>query len=182
MCLKLRNNCIDGRRVTSELFSLLHENHTLTALDLGNSDSIKNRNRIYNEGLKSLLEGAASNELSVLSELHLQSTCITGKGLSAFLSLTPSIVDLQILDLSSNELGNHSVHYLQHLIPSLVSLNLSNTKLTSDGCQQLAKIFSERSCVIKYLDLSSNRIDIQGFCYLCSGFKQQPTLMALNVA
>lgn len=172
MCIKLRNNCIDGRRVTTELFTLLNENHTLAALDLGNSDSIKNRNRIYNEGLRSILEGAASNELSVLSELHLQSACITGRGLQAFSALRPQMIDLQVLDLSSNELGNHSITYLEHLIPSFVSLNLSNTKMTSEGCQALSKILQEQSCQLKYLDLSNNKIDIAGFCALCQGFKQ----------
>lgn len=83
VCLKLKNNNIDGRRFTEDLYSLVHEHPSLTALDLGNSENIKNRNRIYNEGLKAIIEGMAdsADETCLISELHLQSSCITGKGL-----------------------------------------------------------------------------------------------------
>ena len=51
VCIKLRNNNIDGRRFQKQLFTLVNEHPSLTALDLGNSENIKNRNRIYDEGL-----------------------------------------------------------------------------------------------------------------------------------
>ena len=51
ICIKLRNNNIDGRRFQKQLFTLVNEHRSLTALDLGNSENIKNRNRIYDEGL-----------------------------------------------------------------------------------------------------------------------------------
>ena len=51
VCIKLRNNNIDGRRFQKQLFTLVNEHRSLTALDLGNSENIKNRNRIYDEGL-----------------------------------------------------------------------------------------------------------------------------------
>lgn len=72
VCLKLRNNNIDGRRFTEDLYSLVKEHPSLTALDLGNSENIKNRNRIYNEGLKSIIEGMAESgdEACLISELH----------------------------------------------------------------------------------------------------------------
>jgi len=48
----------------------VHENQHLTALDFGNSENIKNRNRMYNEGFKAIIEGMAASECSVISELH----------------------------------------------------------------------------------------------------------------
>lgn len=37
VCLKLRNNNIDGKKHSHELFELVHNNCQLTALDLSNS-------------------------------------------------------------------------------------------------------------------------------------------------
>lgn len=81
MCLKLRNNNIDGRRFQEQLYYLVHNNKVLTALDLGNSDNIKNRNRLYNEGLLAVIRGMADSTDCLISELHLQATCITSKGI-----------------------------------------------------------------------------------------------------
>jgi hypothetical protein len=47
--------------------------------------------------------------------------------------------DLQVLDLANNDLGDASSFHLRHLMDGLVSLNLSNTKLGSKGCMELAK-------------------------------------------
>lgn len=47
------------------------KNHpTLTAIDLGNSENIKNRNRAYNEGFRAVIEGMAHGGESMISELH----------------------------------------------------------------------------------------------------------------
>ena len=150
---------------------------SLTALDLGNSENIKNRNRIYDEGLQALVEGMTTSKsgFCLISELHLQSACISGEGLQVLQSLQQTKIDLQILDLAFNDLGNEAAYHLQYVIPTLVSLNLSTTKLGLKGCLELARhfnIFSEENGVqysaLKYLDLSNNHIGTEGFTKLIS--------------
>ncbi len=86
----------------------MHDHPSLTALDLGNSENIKNRNRIYDEGLSAIVQGMVSSrdKLCIISELHLQSSCITSEGLRAFELIDAAKIDLQILDLAHNDLGN----------------------------------------------------------------------------
>jgi hypothetical protein len=46
--------------------------------------------------------------------------------------------DLQILNLANNDLGNEVALYLKPVLRTLVSLNLSNTKLGVKGCIELS--------------------------------------------
>jgi len=57
--LKMRNNNIDGRKSSQQLYDLVFNHQSLASVDLGNSENIKNRNRIYDEGLEALVEGMA---------------------------------------------------------------------------------------------------------------------------
>jgi hypothetical protein len=112
----------------------------LTAIDLGNTENIKNRNRLYNEGLESIVQGIYQTKTaSIISELHLQSTCLSGEGLQIMRALKSEKFDLQVLNLANNDLEDCSAFYLRHLMDGLVSLNLCNTKLGSKGCLELAK-------------------------------------------
>lgn len=161
ICLKLRNNNVDGRKHQQVLYDLLLNNCSLTSLDLGNSDNIKNRNRIYNEGLKAMIQAIVdSRESSLMSEFYLQSACITGRGLREFHSLNDVAVDIQVLDLANNDLGNDFLMSLKPVLKTLVSLNLSNTKLGLRGCTDLAQCLmcsgEAGGYNIKYLDLSQN--------------------------
>lgn len=81
VCVKLRNNNIDGRKAQQVLYDLVNNNSTLAVIDLGNSDNIKNRNRIYDEGLSAIIQGIADSKVSVVSELHLTASSITSRGL-----------------------------------------------------------------------------------------------------
>lgn len=78
-------------------------------------------------------------------------------------------LDLQVLDLSNNELGNESATYLRPVIKTLVHLNLSGTKLGREGCTDLADAFNmlnqDNFCKgsIKHLDISNNKFDAEGF-------------------
>lgn len=75
-------------------------------MDFGNTENIQNRNRIYDEGFIGLIEGILKSETSLISELHLQSACVTGEGLFALSMLQNT--DLQVLDLANNDLGNEA--------------------------------------------------------------------------
>lgn len=55
--LRLKNNNIDGRKSQEQLFRLIYQHPSLTCVDLGNFDTIKNRNRIHNEGFTALVDG-----------------------------------------------------------------------------------------------------------------------------
>lgn len=81
ICLKLKNNNIDGRQQQDILSHLLLDHPSLTSVDLGNSENIQNRNRIFDEGCNAILEGMAKSEFSLISELYLQSASITADGL-----------------------------------------------------------------------------------------------------
>lgn len=55
--LRLKNNNIDGRKSMDALFNLVYNHRSLASIDFGNFDTIKNRNRIHNEGLTAIVEG-----------------------------------------------------------------------------------------------------------------------------
>lgn len=78
---------------------------------------------------------------------------------------------------------------MQYVVPSLVSLNLSSTKLGLKGCIELARhfnIFSEENGVqysaLKYLDLSNNHIGTEGFTKLVAKLRYSTQLLNLNVS
>jgi hypothetical protein len=81
VALKLQNNCIDGRKHQIELIRIIMNHKSLTSLDLGNSEAIKNRNRINNDGLIAISTALFESECSLLSQLSLQSCGITNEGL-----------------------------------------------------------------------------------------------------
>ena len=62
IALTLKNNSIDGRRFQQEIFDLVYEHQSLTSLNLGNSMTVKNRNRIHNEGLSAILQAVATSK------------------------------------------------------------------------------------------------------------------------
>jgi len=82
--LKLQNNNLDGRKHQRELIKMLRDHRSLTCLDFGNSEDIKNRNRMYNDGLIAIGSAIYDSSFSLISELHLQSCGITAEGLYKF--------------------------------------------------------------------------------------------------
>jgi hypothetical protein len=98
-------------------------------------------------------------------------------------------IDLQVLDLAYNDLGSESAIHLQHVIPTLVSLNLCSTKLGLKGCLELARHFNFYSeehgiqhTALKYLDLSNNNIGAEGFNRLIQKLRYSTQLLQLNVS
>jgi hypothetical protein len=70
VCLRLRNNNIDGRKLFQELYRMVLNHRSLTAIDLGNSENVCNRNRIYDDGLRAIIEAITDSQASLISELH----------------------------------------------------------------------------------------------------------------
>ena len=83
--LVLKNNSIDGRRFQQSIFDMVHGHQSLASLNLGNSLTVKNRNRIHNEGLSAIMQAIATSKTpSLLQELYLSNCSITAKGLRHF--------------------------------------------------------------------------------------------------
>ncbi len=85
-----------------------------------------------------MIQGIADSQISVVSELHLTAACITSKGLKNLRILETTQIDLQVLNLANNDLGNDTSRSLYPIFRSLVSLDLSNTKMGRQGCFDLA--------------------------------------------
>ena len=190
VAVKLRNNNIDGRKHQQLLFDLVHEHPSLASLDLGNScNVVKNRNPIHDEGLAAIIEGIAqSKDYSLIQELYLSYSSITAEGLQRFARIPMSGVEmnLQILDLSYNDLGSVAPTYLRDVIPTLISLNLSHTKLGKKGAVDLAAYLKEATAknngfaIMRNLDLSHNNITSAGFLKLVGRMKKSSALLSLN--
>ena len=82
---------------------MIYEHRSLASLNLGNSQSVKNRNRIHNDGLSAIMQAIATSKVpSLIQELYLSNSSITIRGLDSFNLIREANVqfDLQILDLS----------------------------------------------------------------------------------
>ena len=111
----------------------------------------------------------------------MQSSGITGDGLYALAYLQK--IDLQILDLSNNDLGNEGAQYLRNVLPTLVELSLSNTKIGHKGCLELAKsIGPESAPFLQSIDISRNNIESDAFAKMLQKLKPSKTLQRLNVS
>ena len=98
--------------------------------------TVKNRNRIHNEGLSAILQAIATSKTpSLIQELFLSNASLSAKGLQSFslIEASRNPLHLQILDLSHNDLGSDSARLLKCVIPTLISLNLSHTKMGTRG-------------------------------------------------
>ena len=97
-------------------------------------------------------------------------------------------MNLQILDLSNNDIGSEAPTYIKHLIPTLISLNLSHTKLGKKGAIDLANYLKEATnqnngfAIMRNLDLSHNNITTTGLLKLISRLKKSSALLYLNVS
>ena len=87
---------------------------------------------------------------------------LTPEGMTRFKHILNSGVQikLQILDLSNNDIGSEAPSQIRHLIPNLISLNLSHTKLGKKGTIDLALFLKEATtnnnnvAIMRSLDLS----------------------------
>jgi hypothetical protein len=113
--------------------------------------------------------------------MYLQSACITGDGLCALSMM--SHVDLQILDLSHNDIGNEGAFHLRHVMSTLISLNLASAKIGLRGISELSKsLGAEHSPRLRHLDLTANNIESEGFSKLLLKLKSSTTLTTLLVS
>ena len=127
-----------------------------------------------------MVEGIVKSENSLISEINLEQSCLTGEGLYSLCYL--SGLDLQILNLANNDLGNEACQHIRHIMPTIVELNLSNTKMGLRGCCDLVRGFEEEAPRLQILDLSRNSIESEGFAKLLQKLKHSKTITSLNVS
>ena len=94
---------------------------------------------------------------------------------------------MQILDLSHNDLGSDTPKLIKSVIPTLISLNLSHTKMEVKGAFLLAQYLKlahkqNKRHTLRSLDLSYNNIGSAGFLKLLSRLKKSTTLTTLNLS
>jgi hypothetical protein len=94
---KIKNNSIDGRRSQQKLFDLVYHHPSLVSLDIGNTPTVKNRNRIHNEGFMAIVEAIAQSfGYSLIQELYLQFCSITCEGLSKIQRIVDAGVQINL--------------------------------------------------------------------------------------
>jgi len=98
-------------------------------------------------------------------------------------------VDIQILDLSHNELGSETPMFIDPLIESLIQLNLSGTKLGNKGACEFAKSLRDNVDAkksnrgkLRFLDVSHNNIGSVGVLKIMGRLKKSQTLINLNMS
>ena len=97
-------------------------------------------------------------------------------------------MNIQILDLSNNDIGSDAPTHIRHVIPTLISLNLSHTKLGKKGAIDLALYLKEATnqnngfAIMRNLDVSHNNITSAGLLKLVSRMKKSSALLYLNVS
>lgn len=128
---------------------------------------------------------------SLISEIQLQQASLTNEGLFNFLKFAKvkDGVDIQIVDLSNNELGTETALFIEPLIESLIQLNLSGTRLGNKGATEFARSLRDtadtKKCnrgKLRYLDISNNNIGAPGLMKVLGRLKKSQTLVNLNVS
>lgn len=126
-----------------------------------------NKNKLRNAGAIALIEGILeSTEIgySVIGEINLSYNYLNVECLPYFARLSdPNFIQLQSLNLSYNQLGPDSIRILAPILPTVLSLNLSNTKLTNESISDFVALYSHQKMALRELDLHSNSITAEGF-------------------
>ncbi len=94
---------------------------------------------------------------------------------------------LQILDLSYNELGNETPNLIAGVLPTIISLNLSHTKMAVKGALALAQQLKvvqklNKTHILRNLDISYNEIGCAGALKIFSRLKKSNSLLTLNLS
>ena len=119
-----------------------------------------------------------------LTQIDLSSNCIGVTGIAQLVSsILESRIPLQKLDISNNFIENYHSARLDELIelcPTLVDLNLSNTRPKNDGLKLfLTQLIYNRT--LKQINLSRNTIGNGCKTILCELFEQNCTLRIVNL-
>ena len=103
--------------------------------------------------------------------------------LIAFCEAVPKLENLQMLSLWRNPIGRGGavevLKCLHHNKTPLKALDLSNTYIDEEDCEQLATVIA--SSPLESLDLSSNYLSSSSVAYVMSGLLQNNTIIELDI-
>lgn len=131
----MKNNQLSGAEHAQDLKAIVKNHPSLYSIDFSNSEMNVNKNKLRNKGAAAIVEGILESTATghcLLGEINLSYNYLTSDCLPYFAELNDqSFIRLQSLNLSYNALGPDSIKLLGPMLGSIVSLNLSNTKLTN---------------------------------------------------
>uniref|UniRef100_A0A8D2DMV3 NACHT domain-containing protein n=1 Tax=Sciurus vulgaris TaxID=55149 RepID=A0A8D2DMV3_SCIVU len=167
-CLRL-GPCSAPTQQWAGLFLALQANHSLTCLDLSDSE-------LQDGGAKLLCAGLRHPKCPVqrlsLENCHLTEACCSD--LSATLIVGQRLTHLC---LAKNDLGDGGVKTLceglRYPECRLQALVLWRCSITSEGCVHLSTVLSQESS-LTHLDLGLNHIGVVGLRALCGALKAPP--------
>lgn len=161
-------------RCANSLAALIAEKGTLRRLLLGN-------NAFEDRGIESIADGLRLN--NTLVELQLNKTGCRTAGFLALIRALNENTTLTQLDVSYNACWQDAIaDELKRVLishPSLASLSLAQTKLTSRGAIAIAEAIAD-SRMLRRLDLTGNKLDLAGLMALVRGLKINTTLTTLE--
>ncbi|XP_075358531.1 ribonuclease inhibitor isoform X4 [Mycteria americana] len=156
-CNLSSSNCED-------LSSIINTNPYLTELKLNN-------NELGDAGIEYLCKGLLMPSCS-LQKLWLEYCELTADIVEALNAALQSKPTLKELSLSNNTLGDTAVKQLcRGLVEAscnLELLHLENCGITSDSCQEISAVLSNKSSLID-LSVGDNKIGDSGLALLCQG-------------
>ncbi|KAM7108464.1 ribonuclease inhibitor isoform 4-T6 [Ciconia maguari] len=156
-CNLSSSNCED-------LSSIINTNPNLTELKLNN-------NELGDAGIEYLCKGLLMPSCS-LQKLWLEYCELTADIVEALNAALQSKPTLKELSLSNNTLGDTAVKQLcRGLVEAscnLELLHLENCGITSDSCQEISAVLSNKSSLID-LSVGDNKIGDSGLALLCQG-------------
>lgn len=170
--LIMKNNQLSGAEHAQDLKAIVKNHPSLYSIDFSNSEMNVNKNKLRNTGAAAIVEGILESSITghcLLGEINLSYNYLTSDCLYCFAQLNDqNFIRIQQLNLSYNALGPESFKILGPMLGSVVTLNLSNTKLTNQSITDFIELYSIQKMNLKELDIHSNQITAEGFHDLIS--------------
>eukprot|EP00742_Colponemidia_sp_Colp-10_P006391 GILJ01006849.1.p1 GENE.GILJ01006849.1~~GILJ01006849.1.p1 ORF type:complete len:661 (+),score=111.21 GILJ01006849.1:98-2080(+) len=163
----------------NELAAEIISNPKLLGLELGNLSHGMKKNTVGTGGAVAFAEALTKNQtLNALSLCDNQVGPEGGEAIGAALMYNQS---LHTLKLGSNPLGVAGVVPVLRNGSRLASLDLSNTRITSDVGQLICNLIRSNQRLI-LLHLGNNSLGLTGITALCQGLSSNHSLVQLNVS
>lgn len=131
----MRNNQINGNEHSEDLKEMIRNHPSLHIIDLSNSESNVNKNKLRNMGVAAIIDGILESKKqghSLISELNLSYNQLTKECLPHFGRLhDKDFVRLESLNLSNNNIGPDFFKIVQPIVSTFKILVLGNTGLNN---------------------------------------------------
>jgi len=163
----MKNNQLSGAEHAKDLKAIVKNHPSLHVIDFSNSEMNVNKNKLRNTGAIAIVEGIMESTdvgHSLIGDINLSYNYLTAECLPHFARLNdPDFVQLQSLNLSYNALGPDSIRILAPILSTVLSLNLSNTKLNNQSITDFVEVYRCQCMSLRELDVHANLITAEGF-------------------